>query len=420
MLLNFLQLVFLNTVDVDERSQCNLIPASEVCDTYIHLPPSQNSITGSTGGAQLTRPVETEFKHPPPHSWFTEEASVEGRSRCNPIAACAALASLMSKSSENTPTMSFISNSSKINDENFLGTESGTVTSISTVKELFPSKKLFKDPETLNASSVALNWESKNKESSQEVASCVGNHVRSTKKMCLAARSSSAMNRSPFENVEMPVTNARRLTRSVIRAIKEKQTVETKNVTEEILCSTFEQNLSVQKMDTLPDMEMVASVIDKESGLTISVKSKTQMDSKGICENNGSVMRSNGVGIQGLNNSRRLTRSAVKGKSKDSNGELPKGLEECSYPGHSKSDLEGNITSEREVPEMEKTISTSPVHETCPNPSIAEAYEKVQLSASIKTTRKTEGMPYKIYHKFLFHQGKIVINSLRLFMVFEK
>lgn len=380
--------MFVNADNGQEHSKFNQIEASEVCNLYIHLP-------------QSNRPIQTEIKHslplPPPP--FTAEAFPESRSPCNPRAACAALASLMSKSSDATEVLSVhqdikgqerpantskspvsmkLSNgsiphdfcltnkSSKSNSESYLGIEIATAGFVqnceSIVKELFPTmKKPIKESQTLDASGEVSKWEGKNEKSSEEAASCTGKHVSSTRKK-KTGLPATVVKRSSCENVLSPLTNTRRLTRSMAHEIKEKQTV--KDVTKDV---QFTKVKLLQESDLLANKETTGSISGNKSSSMISDKKfKNQMDKRDTCENNVS-----GGGIQDLNNSRRLTRSAVKGRTKRDNEEPYSGLEDIS-----KSD-------------MKKGNFSSPEDEINRNPS-AEGY--TQLSPTGKTTQTPEGM----------------------------
>lgn len=332
--------MFISADNGQEHSKFNQIGASEVCNLYIHLP-------------QRNLPIQTEIKHPPPPPPFTAEAFPDSRSPCNPRAACAALASLMSKSSDATEMLSvnqdkkgqepppktskspismelsngsisheicLANNSSKSNNENFLGTEIATAGFVqkceSIVKELFPTMKPVKESQTLDASGEVSKWESKNEKSSEEVASSAGKHASSIRKKKTGLPTTVAK-RSSCENVLSPLTNTRRLTRSMAHEIKEKQTVEMKEVTKDVHLNTSKEKL-VKENDLSANKETTGSISNNAPSSIISDKKfMNQIDKRDTCENNIS-----GGGIKDSNNSRRLTRSAVKGRTKNDNEEL--------------------------------------------------------------------------------------------------
>ncbi|CDP06630.1 unnamed protein product [Coffea canephora] len=268
----------------------------------------------------------------------------------NPIAGCAALASLMSKCSQDGKTATLVPKYENI------------------VKTLFPSKEATREPKIVDASTEEMKQESKNEECRPQTVDSVAN-VSTKKNLDVAAGSTlscSAKQRSSevsCKNVDMafiagqkpmPSMNTRRFTRSAVRKAEEKVVAEANNV--------IKENPSLVRGSALAqDQKTVVSPIDDETASTITHKFTDPEANTGIYKINHFVKKSCAAGMLTLNNSRRLTRSAVRGKTENNNVESHKTFEESRLSDYVKIDSHnGDNVSESNASEAQKMQSLQP------------------------------------------------------------
>ncbi|KAL3531831.1 hypothetical protein ACH5RR_005352 [Cinchona calisaya] len=370
-------------VHIQKQYQCKATPKSRKKDSGIQL-------------------IDTEvkgFSHPSP---FIQDEFAASSTPLNPIAARAALAYLMSKFSQSTECSPTLKEAKGFRPQPGISeTEATTVTFApkyeNIVKTLFPAEEASKEPNLFDAPCELSKWDSKNEECQPEFVDCVANIDRSTtkKNSGMHARiglSCSARQRSSersCDNVEMTCIaetklmhsmNTRRLTRSAVRKADAKVISEAKNVNTGKYSSVLEKDL-------LEDEKTVVSPIDA----SLTNKLKDQVAKRETLNKNESLTKTSSAGIETLNNSRRLTRSAVCGKTQNNDVGPYKRCEESRLSEYVKSDIiKGNTTPECNASETENPISA-----TLPNAisstHTAERYKKVQKVAPVKTTQKIAG-----------------------------
>lgn len=298
-----------------------------------------------------------------------------------------------------------VNNPSFVDDSFFFETEGPTATFVPKyehiVKALFPTKEATRETKIFDASFEASKQESKNEECHPQIVDFVANTACSTAKENLETHardtlSCSAKQRSSEDsckNVEMtcvagktlmPSINRRRFTHSAVREAEEEVIAVAKNVNKGKLSS-------VQERDLLEDEKTVVSPIDAETASNFAHNLKDQLANREIYKNNDSERKYCAAGLQTLNNSRRLTRSAVRAKTENNNVEPYKRFEESRLSDHVKSDISnGDITSESDASETE-----TPTSATLPNgissTHTVERCEKVQKASLMKTAQKIEG-----------------------------
>ncbi|XP_071907699.1 uncharacterized protein [Coffea arabica] len=356
-----------NLIDVDFKgqAQCKAISELNASDSSIQLPSFMNHMK------------EINDKGSSPAQEFDASRTPLNP---NPIAGCAALASLMSKCSQDGKTATLVPKYENI------------------VKTLFPSKEATREPKIVDASTEEMKQESKNEECRPQTVDSVAN-VSPKKNLDVAAGSTlscSAKQRSSeasCKNVDMafiagqkpmPSMNTRRFTRSAVRKAEEKVVAEANNV--------IKENPSLVRGSALAqDQKTVVSPIDAETASTITHKFTDPEANTGIYKSNHFVKKSCAAGMLTLNNSRRLTRSAVRGKTENNNVESHKTFEESRLSDCVKIDIHnGDNVSESNASEAENAIPTT-LQNGISSTHDRERCRQLQKSSLVRTIQDIEG-----------------------------
>ncbi|XP_071912486.1 uncharacterized protein [Coffea arabica] len=352
-----------NLIDVDFKGQarCKAISELNASDSSIQLPSFMNHMK------------EIKDKGSSPAQEFDASRTPLNP---NPIAGCAALASLMSKCSQDGKTATLVPKYENI------------------VKTLFPTR----EPKIVDASTEEMKQESKIEECRPQTVDSVAN-VSTKKNLDVADESTlscSAKQRSSevsCKNVDMtfiagqkpmPSINTRRSTRSAVRKAEEKVVAEANNAIKENPSSVRESALA-------QDQKTVVSPIDAETASTITHKFTDPETNTGIYKSNHSVKKSCAAGMLTLNNSRRLTRSAVREKTENNSVESHKTFEESRLSDYAKTDIHnGDNVSESNASEAENAIPTT-LQNGISSTHDRERCRQLQKSSLVRTKQDIEG-----------------------------
>uniref|UniRef100_A0A5B7B8A9 SAWADEE domain-containing protein n=1 Tax=Davidia involucrata TaxID=16924 RepID=A0A5B7B8A9_DAVIN len=436
-------------VEVDTRGQiqCRSVAASKVSKSNVQIPLDQNHLKRSTRSRnKLQR--EMEVKDPPPTAPSIQEELSETRSPLNPLAARAALASLMSKLPENLEFSIYheeekgctylsddtthkhvaveslngiISNNSSIGDSLSISDKLSLVTAATSVP-LVPDPNKVKShistlstpgkPQVVDVSSGILTKEKENENKTSEITTSIASFTcliaerklsQPTKATRLTRSATKKDTGIPNDDTErktcveemklQPSTNTRRITRSAVHKEKKFQTMEVKQAAEDNISAKYtesvfaDQNVTLLESYVLKEEKSVASPLGAEIEL-FPEEERNSLTEKEKGKRKHDVKRktcAEEVKLQNSTNLRSLTLSSVYEEKRNKIVDV-KGLEEDKLAQNMKSNSSEGIVT---VPDH-NALETKEL-----NSLLLDAEEgiidKGRMSSAVKTTRKTEG-----------------------------
>ncbi|KAA8516446.1 hypothetical protein F0562_016739 [Nyssa sinensis] len=438
-------------VEVDTRGQiqCRSVAASMVSKSLVQIPLDQNQSKRFTRSRnKLQR--EMEVKDPPLTIPSVQEELSESRSPLNPLAARAALASLMSNlpenlefsiyheeekgctySSDNTTHKhvavqslnGIISNNSSYRDSLSMSDKLSSEPAAASIPFVPDPNNIVKShistlsapvkPRVVDMSSQIVTKEKENENKTSEITTSIGSFTcliaeRNLSQPTKATRvTRSAIKKGtgiPNDDTErktcveemklQPSTNTRRITRSAVHKEKEFQTVEVKQATEDNISAKYtaldsaDQNVALLDSCVLKEKKSVASPLVAEIELPLEEESNSLAE-KEKGKKKKDVKRKTSaeeVKLQNSTNTRRFTRSAVNEERGNKITEVKERSEEYKLAQNMNS-----YSSEENVTIIDHNALETKELNSLSLDTEVEIIDNGRMSSAVKTTWKTEG-----------------------------
>ncbi|XP_059667810.1 uncharacterized protein LOC132313150 [Cornus florida] len=348
--------------------QCTPVATSKVNKPDVKIPPDPNHLKRSTRSRSKAQ-TEKEVKDPPPI-----QGELSGsRSSLNPLAARAALASLMSKSPQNLEFSIYyegekgrnyssddnahkhvamhslngiksynspIGNSLSMTDKHFLETSAASVPFVpdsnKVVKSLFSTWTASGKPQLVDASAGTLTKACENENKTSEITDAIASFTcsiaerkldqpnkatrltRSAIKRGTGIQNDNTERKTCVEEMELQSsTNTRRFTRSTVYREKESQTMESKKGIKEMISAKYtesdfaDKNVAVLEGSVLKEEKSIASFDAEIELLPTEECSSIVKKEKGNKKHVDERSSTDALKLRNSTSTRRLTRSAV-------------------------------------------------------------------------------------------------------------
>lgn len=416
------------------KIQCRPVAASIASKSQVQITPEPDHLRRSTRRSNKLQ-TETEVKDPPPVVPSIQKELPQNKSPVNPLAARAALASLMSKFPKDlefsfyqkgekcfTNSLEFTSHkqvnleplnvteyvsSSVTNNISLTGTFSSETEVASfvpkpdnIVKSLFSTRSASRKPQDLDVSSTIWTKDCEKGKKNPGVTNSSANFTCSiAEKNVSQSREATRVTRAAVQkvvdtsvdNIEsklMSATSSRRFTRSAVHKEEEIKTFETgeavkENRSKSDETDTPDHNVIAQESFALKVKHevVVGSSLDNERDSISPKAPKSLMTIERRSKKNDIESTTRVLERKNLGNTRRLTRSAVHKDIANTTMENIQGLVENKFPGNTDSSG-GNFSP------LGTTLS---LHAEISLPPTEVRNKKRKMSAAFKTTQETEG-----------------------------